>query len=59
MADQSKYTSYKNAFKAQKYDSISLLVEKGQKEKIKAHALAKGMSLNGYLNSLIEKDMSE
>lgn len=39
------------------YDRIEVKVYKGQKDKIKAHAESKGMSLNAYINELIEKDM--
>lgn len=59
MADQSKYNAYKIAFRAQKYDLITLQVKKGRKDKIKAQALSKGMSLNAYINSLIDKDMND
>lgn len=33
------------------------MVGKGRKDKIKAHAQQKGMSLNAYIVDLIEKDM--
>ncbi len=39
------------------YDTTILRVKKGELEKIKEHAQSKGLSLNGYINSLIEKDM--
>lgn len=41
------------------YDRIEVKVYKGQKDKIKAHAESKGMSLNAYINDLIEKDMNK
>jgi len=59
MADQSNNTSYKNKFRAQKYELITLTVKKGQKDTIKQHAASRGMSLNGYIVDLIAKDMSE
>ena len=34
-------------------------VPKGDLDKIKAHALEKGMSLNAYIVSLIEADMGK
>lgn len=40
------------------YDRINLIVPKGQKEIIKAHAESKGKSVNAYINDLIEKDMN-
>jgi len=58
MANTSNYTAYKNKFAAEKYDRIALQVKKGEKDKIKAHAETLGMSLNAYINKLIDDDMS-
>lgn len=44
-------------YQAKAYDDIRLRVKKGQKELIQAHAQSKGLSLNAYIVSLIEKDM--
>ena len=52
-------TKAKNKYAAKAYDRISLLVLKGKKEKIKAHAENKDMSLNAYINDLIENDMKK
>ena len=49
----------KNKYAAKTYDRITTLVKKGEKETIKAHAESKGMSLNAYINDLIEKDMKD
>lgn len=49
--------AYNNSFIASAYDRINLTVPKGQKDIIKAHAESKGMSVNKYINDLIEKDM--
>ncbi len=49
----------KNRYAAKTYDQVRLLVKKGQKEQIQAHAESKGMSINGYLNSLIAADMGD
>jgi len=38
-------------------DDIKIRVPKGKRDKIKAHAESKGMSLNAYINDLIDKDM--
>ena len=38
-------------------DKVLLRLPKGNREKIKAHAQQKGMSLNAYIVDLIEKDM--
>lgn len=52
-------TASKNKYNAKAYDRIALQVKKGQREVIKAYAEAKGMSLNGYINKLIEQDMKQ
>lgn len=46
-------------YKAKTYDRCELLLKKGDKDIIKTHAESKGMSLNAYINDLIEKDMKE
>lgn len=38
-------------------DQIIFRVEKGRKERIKFRAESLGLSLNAYINGLIEKDM--
>lgn len=43
----------------EKLDRVVFYVEKGEKDKIKAHAQSKGMSLNAYIVSLIEKDIGK
>lgn len=40
-----------------KLDEIKIRVPKGQKAVIQARAQEKGLSLNAYIVSLIEKDM--
>lgn len=42
-----------------KLDEFKVRVPKGQKAVIQAHAQSKGLSLNAYIISLIEKDMDE
>ena len=49
----------KNRYANKAYDRINLLVLKGEKEKIKAHAESRGESVNGYINRLIEEDMAK
>ena len=41
---------------AKAYDQIKLIVPKGEREKIKAIAASKGLSLNAYIIKLIEQD---
>lgn len=55
--------TYNNAFNAEKYDRISLMVKKGEKEIIKAHAEKfDGGSVNGFIQrairETIERDIS-
>ncbi|MCL2054092.1 MAG: antitoxin [Oscillospiraceae bacterium] len=52
-------TEYKNQWKSQNRDQIIIIVKKGEKEKIKAHAEKMGKSLNAYMNDLIKEDMKE
>lgn len=49
----------KQKYNDKAYDKIYLTVPKGQKDIIKAYAESKGMSVNGYINKLIEEDMKE
>lgn len=46
-------TKAKNKYNAENYERISLVVDKGQKEIIKAHAERNGESLNGFINRII------
>lgn len=39
------------------YEQIQIRVDKGDKDKIKAHAQSKGESVNAYINRLIQEDM--
>lgn len=50
-------TRASNKYQSKAYDRIALLVKKGDRELIKAHAESQGKSLNGYINDLIKADM--
>lgn len=50
-------TRAKNKYNAKAYDQIPLRVKAGEKEKIRAYAEKKGLSLNAYIVGLIERDM--
>jgi predicted HicB family RNase H-like nuclease len=43
----------------EKLDQCTLRLPGGSKDKIKAHAQSKGLSLNAYIVSLIEMDMGK
>ena len=44
-------------YEKENYDKVLLRLQKGSRDKIKALAQQKGMSLNAYIVDLIEKDM--
>lgn len=46
-------TKAKNKYNAENYERISLVVDKGQKDIIKAHAEKNGESVNGFINRII------
>ncbi len=52
-------TKASNKYNAKAYDRIALQVKKGQREAIRAYAEAQGLSVNGYINKLIEQDMKQ
>ncbi len=43
----------------EKFEDIKFRVEFGKKQIIMDYAKSKGMSLNAYINSLIDKDMNK
>ena len=47
----------KNRYAAKAYDSLRIIVPKGQKEAVEAHARSKGESVNGLVNALLRADM--
>lgn len=48
---------YKNQFNAQKYDRITIMTPKGQKEVIRAHAESRGESVNAFIQRAIAEAM--
>ena len=60
MSPQSKaHIKASNKYNAKTYERLNILVKKGERERIKAYAEAKGMSLNAYVTGLIYKDMEK
>lgn len=49
----------KNKWNASAYDRIAVVVPKGKKDEIKAHAEALGESVNAYIWRLIQEDMKK
>lgn len=50
-------TKAQNKYISKKYDRISLVVGKGEKESIREHAEAMGESVNGFINRAITETM--
>ena len=50
-------TDYKNQWQAENKDRINLVVEKGKKDIIKAHAETIGESVNAFINRAIVEAM--
>lgn len=46
-----------NAYAKKSYDSLRVIVPKGRKSDVEAHAKAKGQSVNGLVNALLRADM--
>ena len=53
------YQDSKDKYLREKVDTFVLRVPKGKKEEIAQYAASKGMSLNGYITSLVFADMGE
>lgn len=47
----------KNRYAAKAYDDLRIIVPKGKKEVVAAHAKSKGESVNGLVNALLRADM--
>ena len=47
--------SYQNSYNKEKYDRISLMIPKGEKDRIKTAAAAAGESVNEYINKAIKQ----
>lgn len=52
--DKSKKTAYQNEFIKSAYDRINLTVPKGRKAELQAFVERHGLSVNGFINSLID-----
>ena len=48
----------KNDYAKKVYDDVRLQVKKGKKDLIKAHAEARGESVNGFINRAIDETMA-
>lgn len=52
-------TEYKNNWQKENVDRINLIVPKGQKDTIKAHAETRGESMNGFINRAISETIEK
>lgn len=53
--EKKSYAAAHNRYNAKAYDRISLMVYKGEKETIQAHAQENGESVNGFINRAIKE----
>lgn len=51
------HTKAVNKYNAANYDSLRIVVPKGQKEKIRAHAEKRGESINGFVGRAINETL--
>lgn len=52
-----KSTQYKNKYNAANYDSLRIVIPKGRKQAVEAHARERGESVNGLVNALLRGEM--
>ncbi len=50
-------SAVKNKWNKDNYDRLTVMIPKGRKMDIEAHAQSKGLSVNGLINSLLREDM--
>lgn len=50
-------TIAKNKYNAKNYDNLRIVVKKGRKADIQAHAESHGESINGFVNRAIDETM--
>lgn len=55
--DKTKLISYNNKYNAEKYDRVTAMLPKGEKELLKEHADARGESVNSFINRAIRETM--
>ena len=57
--DKNRQFQRQNKFVAEKYDRFTATFPKGKKEEYRQLAESKGMSLNGFINKLLEDIVKE
>lgn len=51
-------TKYANEYQKKNFDKFSVLVKKGKKMEIKQRSSELGLTVSGYLQKLVEKDLN-
>ena len=59
MAQSKAHIKATNKYIAKAYDRVNLTLPKGDKDRVRAYAESKGLSLNAYINKLIADDMNK
>lgn len=49
--------AYNNQYNAGKYDRVTIMLQKGEKEGIRKHAVARGESVNSFIKRAIVETM--
>ena len=57
VSEKKRKAKWQNDYIAKAYDRVNLIVPKGDKDKIKAHADSMEESVNGFINRAIEEAM--
>lgn len=59
MAEKKKFdkVAYNNEFNRQKYDRLYIMIHKGEKDRLKAHAESHGESLNEFIKRAISEQI--
>lgn len=55
--DKATLYQYNNSYTARSYDKVTVLLPKGEREMIAAHAREMGMTTSAYIVGLIRADM--
>lgn len=58
-ADKKAAFAYVNEYQKEKYDRITIMVEKGKKEKYKAAAKKSGMSLSAFIMMCVDEKIEK
>mgnify|MGYP004544166509 FL=1 len=57
--DKQKGYDYINKYHKEKYDRITVMAEKGKKEKYRAAAEKRGMTLSGFIQECVDRELEK